>query len=185
MMRKGLFSVLAVAGMVATTGCSGTSAALTGGKMGWNMMKEDSFLRVNLDGQAAEQNKLKKAATGHSEWKIKEPVSTAPTLSFEITKPDKIGRITWVSVSIYQAFEADYSHQAEFTILSQDTNNPQAQMRPNTPYNLGSPGAGLKVLNLTNQTVNGVSLTPGMKYKMLLTVKADKSETAVIHFKTK
>ena len=50
---------------------------------------------------------------------------------------------------------------------------------------LGAPGSGLKVLNLTNQTVSGVNLVPGMKYKMLLTVKADKSETAVLHFKTK
>ena len=184
-MLKGLISAVALTGIAVSTGCSGTSAAWTAGEVGLNLAKEENFLRVSLDGQKAEQNTLKKAALGHSEWKIKDPVSTAPTLNFEITKPDKVGRITWVSVNIYQAFEADYSHQAEFTILSEDDKNPEAQMRPNTNYNLGAPGAGFKVLNLTNQTVAGVKLVPGMKYKMLLTVKADKSETAAIHFKTK
>jgi hypothetical protein len=77
---------------------------------------------------------------------VSEPVSTAPTLSFEITKPDKVGRITAVIVSIYQQFEADYSHQAEYTIVSRDANSPEAQMKPSTSYNLGSPGAEYKVI---------------------------------------
>jgi hypothetical protein len=166
-------------------GCSGSGAASTGGRMGLNLMRKDSHLKVWLDGEEAKQTKWKKAATGYSRFKIKEPVSTAPKLKFEIEDPDKFGRITMVSVSLYQEFEADYSHQAEFTVIASDTNNPQAQMKPGVEYDLGKPGEGFKVLNLTSQEVEGVTLTPGLKYQLTLTVKADKSETAQIFLETK
>ncbi len=166
-------------------GCSGTGAAITGGRMGMNLLRKDSHLKIKLDGQPAKQTTWKKAATGYSRFKIKEAVSTAPKLQFELENPDKFGRITMVSVSIYQKFEADYSHQAEFTVIARDTNNPEAQMKPGVVYDLGNPGPGFKVLNLTSQEVSGVTLKPGMKYMLALTVRADHSETAQVYFKTK
>jgi len=163
-------------------GCSGMGTAMTAGRMGLNLKKKDSHLTVMLDGHTAAQNKLKKAASGYSEWKIKEQVSTSPTLRFEIEDPEKFGRITMVAVSIHQQFESDYSHQAEYTVVS-NSNDPMSQMKPGIDYNLGNP-AGFRVIDLTGQTVNGVTLKPGMKYKMTLTVKADHSESAQVEFET-
>ena len=186
MTKKFAVISLCIAGvLLVATGCSGTGAAITGGRMGMNLMKKDSHLKVYLDGQKGEQDKLKKAATGYSRFKVKEPVSTAPTLKYEIEDPDKFGRITMVTINIFQKFEADYSHQAEYTIIASDTNNPQAQMKDGVEYNLGGPGAGFKVMDLTNQTVSGIALKPGMKYMLNLSVKADKSETAQVFFETK
>jgi len=165
-------------------GCSGTGAAMTGGRAVLNLMKKDSHLRIWLDGQKGKQSTLKKAATGYSRWTIKEPVSTSPKLRFEIQDPDKFGRITTVSVLIHQEFEADYSHLAEFKVFaaSKDT---QAQMKPGVEYDLGAPGEGFKVLNVTDDEVSGVELKPGLKHMLVLTVVADKSETAQIYFETK
>ena len=166
-------------------GCSGTGAAMTGARMGMNLSKTDTHLRIFLDDEKASQNSAKKAAMGYSEWKIKEPIATEPKLKFEITKPEKLGRITMVAVSIFQQYESDYSHQAEFTIVPKDSTNPAAQMKPETVYDLGKPGEGFKVLDLTGKEVAGVQLKPGLKYKLVLTVRADKSETAQVEFKTK
>lgn len=166
-------------------GCSASGGASTGFSIGKNLSKKDSHLNIMLDGESAKQNKLKKAASGYSRFEIKEPVSTTPTLQFEIEDPDKFGRITWVSLQIHQKFEADYSHHAEFNVFSEDTNNPEAQMRPDTKYDLGNPPPGLKVMNYKNEEVDGVELKPGMEYMLVLTVKADKSETAQIYFETK
>ncbi|MFQ5806254.1 MAG: hypothetical protein ACE5I3_07385 [Phycisphaerae bacterium] len=171
--------------LMLATSCSATGAAMTGGRMGLNLVRKDSHLKIWLDSEPAKQSKLKKAATGYSRFKIKEPVSTSPKLKFEIEDPHKFGRITMVAVSIFQEFEADYSHQAEFTIVARKANDPQAQMKPGAEYDLGKPGEGFKVLDLTSNEVEGVALTPGLKYKLVLTVRADKSETAEIHFKTK
>lgn len=175
-----LVSVVAMLG----TGCSATSAAFTGLRVGKNLSRNDCYLRVKLDGQEAKQNKLKKAASGYAEWKIKEPVSTSPKLEYTITDPEKMGRITMVTVSIYQAFRGDYSHQADYTIIATDTNNPDAQMKENVEYDLSNPGDGFKILDVTSKTIKSVDMKPGMKYKALLTVKADKSQTAIIYFET-
>jgi len=169
-------------GVLTLLGCSGSGAASTGFMVGKNLARKDSHLKILLDGQAGKQSTLKKAATGHSRFEIKEPASTHPKLQFEIERPDQFGRITMVSLQIHQKFEADYSHQAEFTVLAKDTNNPQAQMKPGVEYDLGSPGPEFKVVNLRNEEVKGVELVPGMKYMLVLTVKADKSETAQIYF---
>lgn len=165
-------------------GCSASSAAWTGMRLGKNLAKNNSFLRVKLDGQEAKQNKVKKAASGYAEWKIKEPVSTSPKLEYTITDPEKMGRITMVTVSIFQAFRGDYSHQADFTILAVDTNNPDAQMKEGVEYDLSNPGEGFKILDVTSKEIDTVKMTPGMKYKAMLTVKADKSQTAIIYFET-
>jgi hypothetical protein len=186
MMKRLTATVTCLCGvLLLATGCSGSGAAMTGGRMGLNLMRKDSHLKIWLDGEVAKQTKWKKAATGHSRFKIKEPVTTAPKLKFEIEDPDKFGRITMVTVSIFQAFEADYSHQAEFTVVAKDTNDPQAQMKPGVEYDLSKPGEGFKVLDLTGNEVEGVALTPGLKHKLVLTVKADKSETAQIFLETK
>ena len=168
---------------VFAAGCSDYGLGMQGASMGMNLAKDSTYLRVELDGHDAEQNTFKKAYSGYSEWKVKEAVSEAPKLEFEITKPDKLGRITMVTVAIYQGFKSDYSHQPEFTIVSRGS-DPESQMKPNTTYDLGNPGSGFKVLNLTGQEVSGVTLKPGMKYKLVLTVKADKSENAQVEFKT-
>lgn len=175
-----------VLGLILATaiGCSGSSAGMTAARIGINLSKNDSHLRLYVDEEKAEQNTAKKAATGYSEWKIKEPVSTEPKLKFEIIKAEKLGRITMVAVSIFQQYEADYSHQAEYTIVSK-SQEPNAQMKPDTVYDLSKPGDGFKVIDLTGKTVEGVRLKPGLKYKLVLTVRADKSETAQIEMKTK
>ncbi len=171
-------------GVVASlVGCSAGSAISTTGNVAMNLMKSDTHLRIWLDGQKAEQNLAKKAAMGYSEWKVGEPVSTTPKLKFEIKDPEKLGRITMVNVAVFQQFEADYSHQAEYTVFSR-SNEADAQMKPGVEYDLGSPGT-FTVTNLEQKTVEGVKLQPGKKYKLVLTVKADKSETAQVEFKTK
>ncbi len=165
-------------------GC-GVGSVITAAKVGKNLMEKDSHLVVMLDGQLAKQNKLKKAAKGHANYEVKEPVSTSPTLQYDIEDPERFGRITMVSVSIFQKFEEDYSGQAEYTVFASDINNPQAQMRAGNAYNLGNPGGAFKTINLTGQTVGGVTLQPGKKYMLTLTVKADRSETAQIYFETR
>lgn len=185
MLKRITWMVSLVAGIAVLTGCSGSSAGWTGVRVGKNLLKKDSHLKIWLDGQQAKQSTLKKAATGYSRWKIKEPVSTGPTLKFEIEDPDKFGRITMVSLQIHQEFEADYSHHAEFVVTAKDINNPEAQMRPNTKYDLSDPGPPFKVMNYKSEDVGGVALKPGLKHMLVLTVKADKSETAQIYFETK
>jgi hypothetical protein len=128
-------------------GCSGSSAAWTGLRAGKNLSKKDSHLKIMLDGEAAKQSTVKKAATGYARFEVPEPVSTTPALKFEIEDPDKFGRITMVSVQIHQKFEADYSHHAEYTIVAEDVNEPAVQMKPGETYDLGDPRAGFKVMN--------------------------------------
>jgi len=183
-MLKKSFAGVCVLGFILSgvVGCSGMGTAMTAGRMGLNLKKKDSHLAITLDGRPAEQNKLKKATTGYSNWKIKEQVSTSPTLRFEIEEPEKFGRITMVAVSIHQQFESDYSHQAEYTVIS-NSNDPMSQMKPGVDYNLGSPG-GFRVMDVSGNTVSGVTLKPGMKYKLTLTVKADHSESAQVEFVT-
>lgn len=173
------------AAWVLLVGCSASGAGSTGFHVGKNLLRKDSLLKITLDGQPAKQSTFKKAATGYSRFKVKEPVSTAPKLQFEIEDPDKFGRITMVSLQIHQKFEADYSDQAEFVVTARDANNPQAQMKPGVVYDLGHPGPDFMVLNYKGEEVSGVKLIPGMKYMLVLTVKADRSETAQIFFETK
>jgi hypothetical protein len=185
-MRKRLvYATALLAGVSMMAGCSATSAGFTAFGVGKNLLRKDSYLKIVLDGQPAKQNKLKKAAVGYSRFDVKERVGTAPKLQFEIMEPDKFGRITNVNVQIHQKFEADYSDHAEFSVTARDLNNPQAQMKPNTTYDLGAPGPNFKVINYKGEEVPGVKLTPGMKYMLVLTVKADKSETAQIFLETR
>jgi len=168
--------------LVSATGCGVGSGLSEGGSLAMNLSRHDTYLRIWLDDQPAKQNVAKKAAMGYSEWKIKEQVSTSPKLKFQITKPEKLGRITMVSLSIFQQFKADYSNQSDFNVFSKD-NASEAQMKPDTEYDLGKP-APYTVTDLHGNTIDGVKLDPGKKYKLVLTVRADKSETASIEFKT-
>lgn len=183
-MRKTILVVLAGLGVSSLIGCSAGGAAWTGLTMGKNVARTDSHLRVWVDGQPAEQNMLKKAATGHSNWTVAQPVGTSPSIKFELSDPARFGRITSVIVNVYQKFEADYSHQPEFTIVSRDSMNPEAQMRAGMTYNLGNPGGEFRTLNLTGKDVTGVVLQPGKEYMLQITVRADKSETAQVFFRT-
>lgn len=168
------------AALAAAGGCGSAGTAIS---MFQNSQRVDSHLKIWLDGQLATQDQFKKTVSGYARFTIDTPVSTSPTLKFEIVEPDKFGRITQVVAAIHQKFEADYSHQAEFTVHS-GSNDPQAQMKPNTDYNLGSP-AGQKVMDVYGKETAGVALKPGMEYMMSLTVRADKSESVQIYFKTR
>lgn len=180
-----IFTAFTAAGILAcTSGCSWQSAAWSGGQAAYNLSKEDTFLRIKLDGHKAEQNAAKKAMTGWSNWKISEPVSCSPKLVFSIKKPEKLGRITTVIANIHQQFEADYSHQADFTIVPRD-NTAEAQMKPDTEYDLSNPGGAFKVLDIRGNEIPSITMDPGKKYKLILTIKADHSESAAIEFKTK
>jgi hypothetical protein len=167
----------------AAAGCSWQSGAMTGANLGLNLARKDSHLKISLDGHPARQNTLKKAATGYSEWKVEERIGCCPRLRFQIEEPERFGRITMVAVSVYQQFQADYSHQAEFTITAASS-DPAAQLKPDTEYDLGRLPPGFVILDLTGKVVDKVELKPGLKYKLVLTVRADKSETGQVEFKT-
>jgi len=172
-----------VAALVTLAGCSVSGAVWTGVNVFQNTQENQLALRLWLDGAEAARNELKQAATGYSRYTVDAGVSTSPELKFEYKEPDALGRITKVMVSIHQKFEADYSHQAEFTIFS-TSNDPQAQLKPGVAYDLGNLPSGFEVTNYKGDKVNGVTLAPGKEYMLSLTVRADKSQTAQIYFKT-
>lgn len=168
----------------AWTGCGVMSAASMGMTVGKNMSSNKLGVRVFLDGHEAKRDELKQAVTGYSRWKVKELVDTSPELKFEFKEPDALGRITTVIVSIHQKFEANYSDHAEFTVVSR-SQDPMAQMKPDTVYDLAALPGDYKVIDYKGSEVGKVELKPGMEYMLNLTVKADASETAQIYFKTK
>lgn len=184
-MRRTCFAAAALSGLLLTlVGCSASGAAFTAIGIGKNLKNNRLGIRIWVDEQEAKRNELKQAATGYSRWKIKEDVTTSPDLKFEFKEPGALGRISTIVVSIYQKHEANYSDQAEYTIIAAETNNPEAQMKPDTVYDLGNLGEGFKILDWKNQEVDKVELKPGWEYMMNITVKADDSETAQIFFKT-
>jgi hypothetical protein len=152
--------------------------------VGKNLMRKDSRLIVHVDGLPAEQNKLKKGAMGYAKFKVKGTVSTSPSFKFDMDDPTKFGRITSTNMQIHQAFEADYSHQPEFTIYpaSNDTSN---LLKPGIVYSLGALPAGMKCMNFEKQPVSGVTLKPGLDYMMVFTVAGDRSDSIQVLFSTK
>src|SRR5262245_624344 len=78
-MRRIALSVLSGA-LLATLGCSAGSAV----SMFQNSQRTDSYLKVWLDGQLATQDQFKKTVGGYARFTIDTPVSTTPTLKFEI-----------------------------------------------------------------------------------------------------
>lgn len=181
LVAAGLLAALAVA---ALPGCSGTGAAMTGLSVFQNTQSNKLDLGVYLDGQEAKRNELEQAAKGYSKWKIAGRVSTSPRLRFTFKKPDALGRIRTITVSIFQEFKGKYSDKAEFTVISRSSES-TAQMQPNTEYDLGNPGPAFRVTDFYDKEVAGVALKPGMKYMLVLTVAAESSESAQVYFETK
>jgi hypothetical protein len=174
---------IALACVMMLAGVNGCfSAAKEAAKMGFNLMKK-SNLRITLDDQEGKLKTLKKAVEGQSEWKVEEPVVTSPTFSFSFVEPDKVGRITLTTIHLYQEFGSGYSSQPEFTIVPID-NESKNLLQPDTDYNLGKLPANLKVIDVRNNTVDAVKLAPNVKYRLMLTIRADRGETALVEFKT-
>jgi len=169
--------------LILAVGCSGPSMIFTGGKMMMNVAKGGSNIRVSLDGEEARQSRLKKAVKGHSSWKIGTRVSQTPTLRFRFIKPEKLGRITSTIINIFQEYKGGYSNQAEFIIAPRD-NKPESQLKPNTNYNLGKLPDHLKVMDVRGNELKTLRLKPNTKYKMILAIRADKSEMAIVEFRT-
>ena len=170
--------------IILTTGCSATGAAWQTLRVGKNLAKKDSYLKIYIDGAQAKQNKLKKAYMGYASFKCKAPVSTSPTFRFDFIDPAKFGRITGTNMQIHQAFEADYSHQPEFVITPRSSGADNL-MKPGIDYNLGNPPSQFRVLDFEHNETTGVSLKPGMKYLLVFTVSGDRSETVQILFETR
>jgi hypothetical protein len=177
-----LLGVAMVAGLAA--GCSGSGAAMETFRIGKNVAKKDSHLRIFLDGHEAKQDKLKKGYFGYASFKVKEQVGTSPTFRFAFDEPDKLGRITGTNIQVHQEFEADYSHQPEFTIYPASTDSTML-MKPATEYPLGAVPSNLRCMNFEKQQVAGVTLKPGVEYLLVFTVSGDRSETVQVLFSTK
>lgn len=181
--------VLSVTGLVSLSwliaGCSGTSAAITGGRMLWNVSRDSSNLRVLLDGQEGKQNKLKKAWKGPkgARFVIKEQVSTSPIFNYTLKNPDEFGRIAGVSFAIHQEFESDFSHLAEFVVYGKD-NKSESQLKPDTDYDLSNLHENFKIVDHRGDPVDKVALKSGLQYRIVLTVRADASDTILVEFET-
>lgn len=179
MVKSTLLSFVVVGLVAGLTGCSAGSAA----RVGLNLHRKDSHVKLMLDGHLAKQNMVQKGATGYAKFKIAEQVSPTPTLRFEIEDPEKFGRIMTVSLQIHQAFESDYSHQAEFVVWpARGKEDREAQLKPGHDYPLGGLGSDFKVFDVYGKECSGVKLEPGKKYLMVFTVNADKSESTQVYF---
>ncbi len=174
---------LLLGALIVTSGCSATGAAMEAFRIGKNV-SDKSNLTVYLDGQPAKQNVFKQGYFGYADHEVKATVSTGPTFKFEIADPTKFGRITGTNLQIHQAFEADYSHQAEFVVFP-DGNNKENLMRDGQSYNLASPPSSVKVMDFDKQFCSGVQLKPGMDYLLVFTVAGDRSESVRVKFSTK
>lgn len=184
MLKKFLCVAFVGSMLMGASGCSATGAAWRAAGIGKNLSKKDSYLSLKLDGLEAKQNKLKKGFAGYAKFKIKGTVSTSPTFTFSFKDPSKFGRITGTNMQIHQAFEADYSHKAEFVITPRGS-GPESLMKPDRAYNLGSIGGEMNVLDFDGNSVGGVTLKPGMDYMLVFTISGDRSESIQAHFSTK
>ncbi|HNO77137.1 MAG TPA: hypothetical protein PKN33_03670 [Phycisphaerae bacterium] len=184
MFKKFMCTAIVGTMLMVSSGCSATGAAWQAAGIGKNLSKKDSHLSLSLDGLDAKQNKLKKGFAGYAKYKIKGTVSTAPTFKFSFEDPTKFGRITGTNMQIHQAFEADYSHKAEFVITPKGSGE-DSLMKPDRAYNLGSIGSEFTVLDFDGNNVGGVTLKPGMDYMLVFTISGDRSESMQVHFSTK
>ena len=166
--------------LVSAAGCNPFSAAMQGGKMGGRLLKGGPHVRVILDGHEAKESKLKKAVVGHSKWKISQDVGTSPTLRFRVEDPEEFGRITMTALSFFEKS----GDRAIFTVIPID-NQPEHLLKPNTGYNMMNLPGHLLVTDSRGNKVERVKLLPDTKYRLQLTIKADKSEAAEVYFKTK
>ncbi len=181
MQRIARISMLA-AGLMFLVGCSASSGGSTGLRIGLNLSRKDSNLKLFLDGQEAVQSKLKKGLTGYSPFKIKEPVGTSPVFKYEIIDPKKFGYIKNVSMQVHQKFEADFSDIPTYIIHPVDKEH---NMKPGVDYDLAQLGPDFRIMDRHDETVKTVEFQPGSEYLLVFTVSADKSESVQIYFKTK
>ena len=167
---------------VILAGCSAGSAV----SVGKNLTRKDSHLKLWLDGQEAKQNMLKKAAKGYARYEVKEPVSVSPKFKYEIEDVDKFGFIKSTHIQVHQKFEADFSDIADFIIFAKNSKDRNADLKPGVEYDLANLGPNFTILNgRTDQEVSKVEFKPGVKYMLVFTVIADKSESTQIFFDTK
>ncbi len=176
--------------LIATIGTACVSAGLAcqstravGQRVGRFFERED-YIRIQLDGRAAQQHAVKKFVPGWSQWRVNEPISRGPTLFYQITKPERLGRITYVRAAIHRAFDGAYSSQPDFVIVTRQPRDAGSHLQPNTRYDLGTPTEGVRISDVTGLEVSQVDLEPGTKYQLVLTLKADKSQTAIVYFTT-
>jgi hypothetical protein len=178
---------IAIMSLAATlSGCSGMGAAMTGGRMAWNASRESNEVRVFLDGQKGSKNVLEKAWKGPEGtfFKISEPVSTTPRFKYIIKDPEKIGRIVGVTMQIHREFDDEFSHLADYVIYSRD-NSPESQLQPDTTYDLGSLQSNFEIRDYQGNAKPKVELEPGREYRLVLTVRGDRSESVIVEFETR
>jgi len=170
--------------MAMSTGCSRWGAAWEGARIGKNLAKRDSYLRIYLNGQEAKQSKLKKGYFGYAAYKCTKPVSKDVTFRFEFIDEAKFGRVTGSSMRIHKEFAAGKSDLAEFTI-TQRTSGSEGALRPGTDYLLSAIGSQCRVVDFNNNEVGGVTLEPGLEYLLVFTITGDRSESVQVLFETK
>jgi len=185
MLRRIMMSVALLAGLGLASGCSGSGAGMQAFRIGKNMHRKDTNLRVYLDGQEAKQSKLKKGLAGYAAFKVKEEVGTSPVFKYEIIDSEKFGYIKDVVLLVHQKFEADFSDIADYKIFPRDMQDDDSNMKPGVDYDLGNLGQPFKILDKKDNEVTKVAFVPGQEYLLVLTISADKSETIQIYFKTK
>jgi len=88
-------------------------------------------------------------------------------------------------LNIFREFQGEYSSNADFIVTAADVNNPDAQMKPGTVYDLGAPGKDLRIMDRNGKNLEVLKLDPGTKYLMNFVISADQSETGQVEFKTK
>lgn len=181
--------------LVALAGCSGNSADPAVGPSQAETARLEpagnpgpvnspSYLRVWLDGQPAQPVPTQVPTPGISNWRVSRPISTAPRLKYEIAN-NRFGKPEAVSVGIFrQGTDGRTAPQADYSIYSTDPNS-QAEIRAGTELALGRPGGKIGVQNGRNEAIDGVKLTPGQKYLLVLNVKGRQSEIAQVEFVTR
>lgn len=184
MVKRWIAAMTLLTAWTVVSGCSATSAGSTGFSIGKNLMRKDTNLRLFLDGHQAKQSTLKKGLTGYSPFKISEEVSTSPVFRYEIIDPKKFGYIQAVHLQVHQKFEADFSDLPDYIVTAAKQGD-EAQLKPNTNYDLGALGPDFKILDKKKNPVDKIQFRPGVEYLLVFTVSADKSESTQIYFKTK
>lgn len=176
-----LIVALGTACVSAGSACQSTKAV---GHHVARFFEREDYIRITLDGRAAQQHTVKRIVPGWSQWRVNEPITRAPTLVYRITKPERLGRITYVRAAIHRAFDGAYSSQPDFVIVSRDPGDAESYLKPNTRYDLSRPPDGFRILDVTGHEVPQVELDPGTEYQLILTLKADKSQMAIVYFTT-
>ena len=184
MIQRVVAAAALLAGWALVAGCGAEGGGSEGFNITKNLMRKDTNLRVYLDGELAKQNKLAKGLKGYSKFEIKKECSTSPVFKYEIIEPKKFGFIKMVSMQVHQKFEADFSDIPDYVIVSRSQDS-EKQMKPGVDYDLGNLGKDFKIMDKKDKEVEKVQFVPGVKYLLVFTISADKSETIQIFFKTK